>query len=217
MEIQLNTGKVAIAKCKTSNNTAAGEGAGEVTGEVTGEVILSAGAIGSPQILMVSGVGPASHLKEMGLKESDIVADIPSVGSHLQVRYPCGIHTHTYKHNPCTYTHTTRIHIYTHIPTYAHTSIHTHTYLVLITSSSPLPLLFCPLFLPVFFLHVFFLPSTPPLFSPRTILLSLSLSCSLTPGRMILWYEEKRGGEEKAVCVVCAVCCAVSCVVCVVW
>jgi choline dehydrogenase-like flavoprotein len=44
-------------------------------------VILSAGAIGSPQILMNSGVGPAEHLREHGI---DVVLDKPGVGGNLQ-------------------------------------------------------------------------------------------------------------------------------------
>ena len=44
------------------------------------EVILSAGAIGSPQILMLSGVGPADHLKEHGI---ETVIDSPGVGQNL--------------------------------------------------------------------------------------------------------------------------------------
>jgi choline dehydrogenase len=46
-----------------------------------GEVILCGGAFNSPQLLMLSGVGPADHLR--GLRLS-VVADLPGVGSNLQ-------------------------------------------------------------------------------------------------------------------------------------
>jgi choline dehydrogenase len=45
------------------------------------EVILSGGAINSPQILMLSGVGPSDHLKETGI---DPVHHLPGVGENLQ-------------------------------------------------------------------------------------------------------------------------------------
>lgn len=45
------------------------------------EVILSAGAINSPQTLMLSGVGPAAQLQALGIP---VVADSPAVGQHLQ-------------------------------------------------------------------------------------------------------------------------------------
>jgi choline dehydrogenase len=45
------------------------------------EVIVSAGAFNSPQLLMLSGVGPADHLREHGIEP---VVDSPHVGSHLQ-------------------------------------------------------------------------------------------------------------------------------------
>jgi choline dehydrogenase len=45
------------------------------------EVILSGGAFGSPQLLMLSGVGPALHLQDMGLP---LVHELPGVGQNLQ-------------------------------------------------------------------------------------------------------------------------------------
>ncbi|WP_180900678.1 GMC family oxidoreductase [Martelella soudanensis] len=45
------------------------------------EVILSAGSIGSPAILMRSGIGPAAMLKEAGV---DVVHDLPGVGQNLR-------------------------------------------------------------------------------------------------------------------------------------
>jgi choline dehydrogenase-like flavoprotein len=55
--------------------------AGEVSRAFGGEVILAAGAIGSPQVLMSSGIGPHAHLREVGV---DVELDLPGVGSNLQ-------------------------------------------------------------------------------------------------------------------------------------
>jgi choline dehydrogenase len=58
----------------------------------SGEVILAGGAFNSPQLLQLSGLGPADLLRSQGI---DVVADMPGVGSdlqdHLQIRmqYRC--------------------------------------------------------------------------------------------------------------------------------
>jgi len=57
------------------------ESGGEIFQMEAGQIILSAGAIASPQILMLSGIGPAKHLQEKGIT---IVADLPGVGKNLR-------------------------------------------------------------------------------------------------------------------------------------
>jgi len=51
------------------------------TARCGGEVILAAGSIGSTQILLLSGIGPAAHLREHGVA---VVLDRPGVGTNLQ-------------------------------------------------------------------------------------------------------------------------------------
>ncbi|MBV8187169.1 MAG: choline dehydrogenase [Alphaproteobacteria bacterium] len=45
------------------------------------EIILAGGAVNSPQLLMLSGIGPADHLKQAGVKP---LHDLPGVGGNLQ-------------------------------------------------------------------------------------------------------------------------------------
>jgi choline dehydrogenase len=56
------------------------------------EVIVSGGAINSPQLLMLSGIGPADHLRQHGI---DVIADLPGVGENLQD------HIETYVQHAC--------------------------------------------------------------------------------------------------------------------
>jgi choline dehydrogenase-like flavoprotein len=46
-----------------------------------GEIILCGGAINSPQLLMLSGIGPADHLRATGI---EVIHDLPGVGQNLQ-------------------------------------------------------------------------------------------------------------------------------------
>jgi choline dehydrogenase len=53
---------------------------GRETARASGEVVVSGGAYGSPQLLLLSGIGPAQHLQDMGVA---VVHDLPGVGSNL--------------------------------------------------------------------------------------------------------------------------------------
>ncbi|KAH8394427.1 hypothetical protein KR222_005203 [Zaprionus bogoriensis] len=55
-------------------------GGKEYTVKATKEIVLSAGSIGSPQIMMLSGIGPADHLKQLGVP---VKLDLP-VGRNLK-------------------------------------------------------------------------------------------------------------------------------------
>ena len=78
------TKAVGISYKDTAGNT--------LTEHVKKEVILSAGAVGSPHILMLSGVGPSDHLRDMGI---DVLCDLPGVGQNLNdhpdfvIKYRC--------------------------------------------------------------------------------------------------------------------------------
>lgn len=48
------------------------------------EVILSGGAVNSPHVLQMSGIGPADHLRSLGI---EVLADMPAVGANLQDHY----------------------------------------------------------------------------------------------------------------------------------
>ena len=86
-----------VQKILFNGNEATGISCKKTNGEIIKvdalkEVILSAGAVGSPQLLMLSGVGPASHLKDHGIS---IIADMPGVGQNLNdhpdfvLKYKC--------------------------------------------------------------------------------------------------------------------------------
>jgi choline dehydrogenase len=55
---------------------------------VTREVVLSAGAFNTPQLLMLSGIGPRAELETHGIS---VLVDLPGVGQNLQDRYEVGV------------------------------------------------------------------------------------------------------------------------------
>ncbi len=65
------------------------------------EVILCGGAVHSPQLLMLSGIGPADQLREQGI---DVAVDLPSVGANLQnhvcyrLQYTCSAPITAYRY-----------------------------------------------------------------------------------------------------------------------
>ena len=60
------------------------EGRTRKTSRAGSEVIVASGAIGTPKLMLLSGVGPSDHLGEHGI---DVVQDLPGVGSNLNDHY----------------------------------------------------------------------------------------------------------------------------------
>jgi choline dehydrogenase len=60
----------------------------EQTAYASAEVILTAGVIGSPQLLQLSGIGPADHLRSLGIQ---VACDLPGVGENLQDHPQTGV------------------------------------------------------------------------------------------------------------------------------
>ncbi len=77
-------GNVLVRRILFDGNRAAGvevESGGEVFQVEADEIVLSGGAIASPQILMLSGVGPAEQLRNLGIP---VVQDLPGVGKNFR-------------------------------------------------------------------------------------------------------------------------------------
>src|SRR5690606_26879088 len=62
------------------------------------EVILSGGTVQTPQLLMLSGIGPAPHVREMGI---EVVRDAPGVGANYHDHVASPMHMETW--NPTSY------------------------------------------------------------------------------------------------------------------
>ena len=73
---------------KTATGVAYERGGSLIEARAGREIILCAGAIGSPQVLMLSGVGAASDLQQLDIP---VVSDLPGVGQNLQDHLSVGV------------------------------------------------------------------------------------------------------------------------------
>ena len=76
--------------CSTISRARADYTVGDVVHrvEVDREVVVCAGAVGTPHLLMLSGIGPARHLHDVGI---DVLVDSPGVGTNLHDHPMCWI------------------------------------------------------------------------------------------------------------------------------
>ena len=77
-------GNVVVRRIRFEGSTAVGveaESGGEVFTAEGNEIVVCASGIASPQLLMLSGIGPAEHLAELGIP---VVRDLPGVGQNLR-------------------------------------------------------------------------------------------------------------------------------------
>jgi choline dehydrogenase len=72
----------------TAHASAARSGGERVLAHAVREVIVSAGAFNTPQLLMLSGIGPRAELERVGIA---VLVDLPGVGGNLQDRYEVAV------------------------------------------------------------------------------------------------------------------------------
>jgi len=73
--------RVVIEKGRATGVEYAPKGGGSRIAQAGSEVLVTSGAIGSPRLMLLSGLGPAAHLRETGV---EVVQDMPGVGENLQ-------------------------------------------------------------------------------------------------------------------------------------
>ena len=85
--LRIETGAVAtclLFEGKQCVGVAFRQGGRDIEARAAREVILSGGSVNSPQLLQISGIGPADHLKSIG---AEVVEDLPGVGANLSDHY----------------------------------------------------------------------------------------------------------------------------------
>src|SRR5262245_30461358 len=89
--LTIRTGTI-VSRIEIDGDRAAGVAcvgqAGDETIRARREVIVASGAVKSPQLLLLSGIGPAAHLRSVGVP---VVRDLPGVGRHLQDHLVAGV------------------------------------------------------------------------------------------------------------------------------
>jgi choline dehydrogenase-like flavoprotein len=81
LEVEALAHRVVLENGRAVGIEYAKDGGAVTTVRANREVILAGGAFNSPQLLMLSGIGPADHLRDVGI---DPVVDLPGVGENLQ-------------------------------------------------------------------------------------------------------------------------------------